>query len=742
MCGIEVRVNAGEITRIRANQNDVWSKGYLCPKGATLGRLHHDPDRLRTPLVRDANGVLQPASWDDAFARAQDILHGIIARHGRSALAVRTGNAAGRSTSLSRYIAAFSGLAKIARYGSSTVDQQPKNASCNLMYGNAWKIAVPDIARTDYFVVMGANSAESMGNILAFPDVLGEIGRIRERGGRTVVIDPVRTRTAKMADEWVPIVPGTDALFLLAMCNVLFANGLVRLGRLAVHVNGVDVVRSICAEFTPESVEAVCGVPAVTTRRIAHDIASAHAAAVYGRIGLCTQEFGTLSSWLTDVVAILTGHFDEPGTLMFANPVAPFMDILPSRPFTVGTTHTRVRNAPEVIGEVPAACLAEEIDTPGEGQIKGLITMGCNPVISAPNSARLDAALPLLEGMISVDLYVNATTRHADVIFPATSAFEQPYSDIWSWIFALRSGIKHHDALFESPIDWVPEWQVLLRLGALINGSPNDEIDITELDDAFFSNLCTYAGIDPTPILKLAPTPGPERIIDWAIRLGPWGDRYGERPNGLTMAKVRDAPQGLDFGPAISRLPEMLTTASGKIELAPEFILSDLPRLRSLLTRQQPSIVLVSRRHARSLNSWMHNLLPLVKGKPRCTLHMHPDDARRLGLADATMATVANTTGSVDVPIEITEDIRQGVVSLPHGWSQNHNGMQMEVSRQYAGVLNNFLPPGDLLDEISGNAVLNGIPVTVSACPAAQPSPDSADSAASFGGAFLRGAPS
>ena len=714
MCGIEVRVEDGQITRIRANQDDVWSKGHLCPKGATLGRLHHDPDRLRTPLVRDAQGVLQPASWDDAFARAEEILHGIIARHGRGSLALRTGNAAGRSASLSRYIAAFAGLAKIARYGSSTVDQQPKNVTCNLMYGNAWKIPVPDIARTDYFLVMGANPAESMGSILAFPDVLGEIERIRERGGRTVVIDPVRTRTAKLADEWVPIVPGTDALFLLAVCNVLFADELVHLGRLADHVNGVEAVRDVCAEFTPESVAAVCGVPAATTRRIAHDIASARAAAVYGRIGLCTQEFGTLASWLTDVVAILTGHFDEPGTLMFSNPVAPFMDILPSRPFTVGTTHTRVRNAPEVIGEVPAACLAEEIDTTGEGQIKGLITMGCNPVISAPDSGRLDAALPLLEGMISIDLYVNATTRHADVILPATSAFEQPYSDIWSWIFALRSGIKHHDPLFESPADWVPEWQVLLRLGAIINGMHNDEIDIAALDNAFFSNLCTYAGIDPAPVLAAAPTPGPERIIDWAIRLGPWGDRYGERPDGLTMDKVRAAPQGLDFGPAISRLPEMLTTASGKIELAPEFILSDLPRMRTLLTRSRPDVVLVSLRHSRSLNSWMHNLLPLVKGKPRCTLHIHPTDAARLGLADAGMATVANATGSVDVAVEVTDDILPGVVSLPHGWSQDHDGMQMEVSRQYAGVLNNYLSPGDLLDEISGNAVLNGIPVTVS----------------------------
>ena len=717
MCGIEVRVEDGHITRIRPNQDDVWSHGHICPKGTTLGRLHDDPDRLRTPMIRDGD-QWRAATWDEAFARCEEIIHGILERDGRGALACRTGNAVGRSSTLCRYVGAFAGMAKIARFTSSTVDQQPKNVSCQLMYGNAWAMPVPDIARTDFFLVMGANPAESQGSILAFPDVLGEIDRIRERGGRTVVIDPVRTKTAKHADTWVSIVPGTDALLLLAMANVLFADGLVRLGALAEHVNGVEAVRVACAEFTPELVAPVCGIPGDVIRSLTHEVSAARTAAIYGRIGLCTQEFGTLASWLSDTIAILTGNFDRPGGLMFANPVAPFMEILPSRPPTFGTYHSRVRGAPEILGELPAGCLAEEIDTLGEGQIKGLITMGCNPVVSAPDTTRLDAALGMLEGMISVDLYLNETTRHADVVLPATSPFEQPYSDIWSWIFALRSGIKYNEPLFESPPGWVPEWQVLLRLGALCAGMRNDEIDISALDDAFFANLCQYAGLDPAPILAAAPVPGPERIIDWAIRLGPWGDRYGENPDGLTVDKVKVAANGLDFGPAIPRLPGLLKTESGKIELAPDYIVADIPRLRELLVREQPALVLVSRRHVRSLNSWLHNVEVLVKGKDRCTLQIHPDDAARFSVVDGDQAIVSNGSGSVTVGVEVTADVSPGVVSLPHGWGHDRKGAKLTVASRRPGITNNVLSPGDLIDTISGNAVLNGIPVTVAPAPA------------------------
>ncbi len=714
MCGIELRVEAGAVTRIRPNPDDVWSKGHICPKGTVLGKLHDDPDRLRSPMVREGT-EWRAVTWDEALTRCEELLHGVLERHGKGALAARTGNMVGRSYQLSRYVGAFAMSARIARYGSSVVDQQPKNLACALMYGDPWTIPVPDIARTQYFLVMGANPHASQGSILAFPDVIGEIERIRERGGKTVVIDPVNTGTAQRADEWLPIVPGSDAAFLLALVHVLFADGLVRLGALDGLVNGVERVRELTEAWTPERASATCGIAADTIRRIAHEISEAQSAAIYGRIGLCTQEFGTLASWLTDVVAILTGNFDRPGSLMFPTPLAPFMSLMPSRKPTIGTWRTRVRGTPEVLGEVPASCFAEEIDTPGEGQIQGVITIGCNPVASAPDSNRLDAALAGLECMISVDNYINHTTRHAHVILPGGSPLEHPNFDIWSWIFALRSGSKWADPLFELPEGWMQEWELMHRLGALCNGQRNADVDIRKLDDEYFAFFCTSQGLDPQRILGLAPEPGPERLCDFSVRMGPWGDRYGENPRGLTLADIKAEPNGLDRGPAVPRLREVLTTDSGCVELAPDYILSDLPRFEAFETRPRPDLVLVSRRNVRSLNSWMHNVEVLMKGRDRSRLQIHPIDAASRGLADGDLAVVRSATGSVTIAVDVSADIAPGVVSLPHGWGHDGTGMQLGVAARYPGINTNVLSPGDLLDEVSNNAVLNGIPVEVSA---------------------------
>ena len=714
MCGIELRVEGGEVTRIRANRDDVWSKGYICPKGTVLGKLHDDPDRLRSPMIREG-ADWRAASWDEALVRCEELLHGVLVRHGKAALAVRSGNMVGRSYQLSRYFGAFMMGARIARYGSSVVDQQPKNLACALMYGDPWTIAVPDIARTDYFLVMGANPHASQGSILSFPNVMGEIERIRERGGKTVVIDPVNTGTAKRADEWHPIVPGTDAAFLLALVHVLFAEGLVQLGALEGRVNGVDRVREIAAAWTPTRAAAICGIDVDTIRRIARELAGAKSAAVYGRIGLCTQEFGTLASWLTDVVAILTGNFDRPGTLMFPRPLAPFMSLLPPRTPTIATWRTRVRGTPEVLGEVPASCFAEEIDTPGEGQIRGVITVGCNPVASAPDSNRLDAALADLECMISVDNYINHTTRHAHVILPAGSPLEHPNFDIWSWIFALRSGSKWADPVFALPVGWVQEWELMHRLGAMCHGDRNADIDVRRLDDEYFGFYCRAQGLDPARIIELAPEPGPERLCDFSVRMGPWGDRYGDNPGGLTLADIKAAPNGIDRGPAVARLHEVLTTESGNIELAPELIVADLQRFEEREQREQPGLVLVSRRNVRSLNSWMHNVEVLLKGRDRSRLQIHPGDAAHRGLVDGELAVVRTASGTVTIAVDVSVDIAPGVVSLPHGWGNDGPGMRLGVGARFPGVNTNVLSPGDLLDTVSNNAVLNGIPVEVCA---------------------------
>lgn len=721
MCGLEVHVQDQRVELIRSDRDDVWSKGYLCPKGTTLGHLHHDPDRLRSPLIKEG-GEFREATWDEAFARCGELLGRVIDRHGKAAVTAYIGNPTAHNFSLGRYIGLFVGLADLPIiYSAGTVDQWPKNVSTMLLYGHMWWIPTPDIRRTDYWMILGGNPQASQGSLLACPDALGEIGRIRDRGGKVVVVDPRRTGTADVADEWVPIVPGTDAALLLAIAHVLFAEGLVDLGGLADLVNGLDEVEAAAADWAPERVAATCGVDADTIRRLAREIAAAPTAAVYGRIGTCNQEFGTLASWLVDVVNILTANFDTPGGLMFGNPVAWGVNSLPLPDFADGVTFgrwkTRVRGAPEVLGQVPLSCLAEEIASPGDGQVKALVTVAGNPVISAPDAGRLDDALPALEAMISIDNWLNETTRHADVILPGLSALEQPHFDDLITMWAASSMGNFSPAVFPPADDRPAEWEILTRLGAMIAGFPADDIDVGMLDDGFFAALCDAQGVDAGATMAHYDHGGPERLLDLQIRTGPFGDRYGEDPDGLTLDDFRDNPHGIDRGPLVPRVRELLNTPSGKIELAPPYITADLPRLAERLDRPAGGLVLTSRRHLRSNNSWMHNVNVLVKGKERCTLLIHPDDAARTGVTDGSVASVRSEAGQVEVPVEVSDEMMPGVVSLPHGWGHDKAGTRLSVAREHPGVNNNLLAPGHLTDPLSNNAVVNGIPVEVSPAP-------------------------
>ncbi len=725
MCGLRIEVDDGRVTRIRPNDDDVWSRGYICPKGTTLGELHHDPDRLRAPLIR-RDGALVEATWAEAFAECERLLHGVIERHGKDALTYYVGNPTVHNFSLSRYVGAFGPLAGIERlYSAGTIDQWPKNLVCALLYGGMWAIPTADIDHTDHLVIMGANPHASQGSLMACPDFLGRITALRKRGGKAVVIDPRRTGTAERADEWVPIRPGTDAALLMAWVNVLFADDLVRPGRLADFTDGIDEVRRLCRPFTPEAVAATCAIPAETIRRMIRELAAAPRAAVYGRIGTCNQEFGTLASWLVEVVNVLTGNLDRPGGSTFANPAE--WSFLTMRPpefadgWTFGRWTSRVRGAPEVLGQVPISCLAEEIDTPGAGQIRGLITLAGNPAVSAADAGRLDAALPQLECMISVDNWVNETTRHAHVILPGLSALEQPHYDelIWSW--AVRNAAVYSAPVFPPP-SRPAEWEILLTLSALVQGQRAADVDVRLLDGMFFAGLVgaiaadprsPIAGRDVGDVMAATPGEGPERLLDFGLRLGPWGEGYGARPDGLTLARVREHPNGIDLGPHASRLPGMLTTANARIDLAPAYITADVPRLQRRLERRDDAIVLVSRRHLRSNNSWMHNVPSLMTGRDRCTLLVHPSDAGRLGLADGGRATIRSAAGQVEAPVQVSDEMMPGVVCLPHGWGHDRPGTRLAVAERHAGVNNNLLAPGDLVDVPSGNAVVNGIPVEV-----------------------------
>ncbi len=714
MCGLDIRVKDGRVASIRGNRDDVWSRGHLCPKGVSLGAVHDDPDRIRSPLIK-VDGQWQEVSWDAAFRRCTELLTPVIEKYGIGAVTAYTGNPLAHSFSLARYAGVLMGMSGMPiTYSPGTVDQWPKNLSSHLMYGLWWNFPVPDIERTDLLVIMGANPAASQGSLLAAPNVMGLIDGIRKRG-KVIVIDPVRTQTAARADEWLPIVPGTDAALLLSVAHTLFDENLVNPGP---HVDGVDTMRRLAADWPPERVSAVTGIDEDRIRRLARELAGTEKSVVYGRIGLCNQEFGSLASWLVDVINILTGHFDTPGGAMFPRPAAWSITTQPLPGLEGGLAefgrwHTRVRGAKEVLGQAPVSCMAEEIATPGDGQLKALITVAGNPVLSTPGGDKLDEVLPMLEAMISIDLWINETTRHADVILPGLSPLEQPHHDDLILLFAIRS-IANYSAPVFDPGDRPHEWEILIRLTGLCTGTPAEDVDVGAIDDGFFDYLAFTRGLDGAEIRKLYQEGGPERMLDLTLRTGPFGDQYGNNPGGLTLDMLKANPNGIDFGPMVPQLPDLLGTPDKKIRLAPQYLLDDLPRLAARLERPAEQLVLVSRRHLRSNNTWLHNVPALMKGKDRCTLLIHPDDAARSGIGDDDIVTVKSAAGEIRVPIEITDAIKPGVVSMPHGWGHGKPGTRMSVANGSPGANTNTLSPPEFIDEPSGNGALNGIPVTIS----------------------------
>jgi anaerobic selenocysteine-containing dehydrogenase len=558
-------------------------------------------------------------------------------------------------------------------------------------------------------------------------------------------VDPRRTATAERADEHVAIRPGGDAFLLFAMLNVLAADGLVDPGPAGRWLRGLDDVLGLAEPFTPEAVEPATGIPPATVRRLALELAAAPTACVYGRIGTTTAEFGTLASWLIDVVNAATGNLDRPGGAMFPKAAAGAANTKGpprvGRPVRLGRHHSRVRGLPEAFGELPVVCLAEEIDTPGEGQVRGLVTVAGNPVLSTPDSDRLDAALSTLEAYVAVDPYVNETTRHADVILPGPSALQRGHYDLFLSQLGLRNVARYTPPVLPLDAGTPDEWEVLARLALVAAGTDAASgIDAASvIDDDLVRGLAGAAVADPSSpvhgrdpdelIGELGSRRGPERLLDLMLRTGPYG------AGGLSLDALLAAPHGIDFGPLQPRLPDVLRTPSGMVELAPEVLVADVARLRAALddltaVSGEASLLLIGRRQLRSNNSWMHNVEVLMKGRPRCTLLVHPDDARRLGLLDGAPAEVASRAGALTIAVEVTEAIRPGVVSIPHGWGHDLPGLRLGVAGRYAGVNSNVLAEGDRFDPLSGTAVLNGIPVTVRPAPADASAPEHLESVA------------
>jgi anaerobic selenocysteine-containing dehydrogenase len=731
-CGLLVDVADGRVLKVRGNPDDVFSHGFVCPKGLAIGELQHDPDRLRAPLVDG-----EETTWEHAWATVAARLGRVVDTCGRGALGLYLGNPNVHNLAGQLYATAVAkAMGSRNVFSASTTDQMPKQVATTLMFGDALSVPIPDVDRTDLLVVLGADPLTSNGSLMTAPDMPGRLRALRRRGGRLVVVDPRTSRTARAADLHLAVRPGTDVFLLAAVAHVLLAEGLARgpAAHLAPHVRGLDALPAALADFTPDAVAHVVGVPADAVRALAHDLATAPSAAVYGRIGTTTVRFGTVTSWLVDVVNTLTGNLDVPGGVMFPLAPAGQRNSSPAagpRTVRLGRWASAERGLPEVLGELPTAALAEEILG---GHVRGLVTIAGNPALSAPDAGRLAKALDGLDVLVCVDLYRSETAARADVVLPVPGPLERAHFDLTFTQLAVRN-VAHFSPAVLAP-QLPPEWRTLCRLaGVLQTLDPTDPAaDAEAVDDLVVGTLVgrhvaapasPVAGRDGAELVALAstaadgtPRRGDLRMLDVLLRLGPYGDGFGADPDGLTLDRLADHPDGLDLGPLAPRVPGVLRTPSACVELAPGPIVADLDRVRAAL-RAGPAdgLLLVGRRHLRSNNSWNHNLPSLVGGSNTCTLQIHPDDAAARRVVEGGRVVVTSSAGSVEADVEVTERIRPGVVSLPHGWGHAVDGAGLTVARTAGtdgGANSNVLTPAEV-DPLSGTAVLNGIRVEVSA---------------------------
>ncbi|MBK9035933.1 MAG: molybdopterin-dependent oxidoreductase [Myxococcales bacterium] len=685
-CGVAIDVDGAQVTSIRGDADDPFSRGYLCPKATALADLHHDPDRLRRPMIRDG-ATWREAGWDEALELVARRLRAIRTDHGKDAVAVYQGNPTGHNLGLLTYGQLL--LRKLGTrnaYSATSLDQLPHMLAALTMFGDQLLMPVPDLDRTDCMLALGANPLASNGSIMTAPDVKGRLKALLARGGSLIVVDPRATETAALASQHLFIRPGTDALFLLSLLHVLFAEGLARPGRLAGFTDGLAELEAIARAYPPARTAATTGITAAQVTAVARALAAAQRPVVYGRLGVCTQAFGGVAAWLCYAVNVVLGALDRVGGLMFTTPAIDALPLARTLGYDGGFArwHSRVRGLPEFGGELPAVTLVDEIETAGPGQIRALITSAGNPVLSAPGGPRLERALATLDFMVSIDPHLNETTQHAHVILPPTSALERSDYDLAFAAFSVRNVARYSPAVFARGDDQRHDWEICAELAARLY-VPGPLVDLA---------------------VRAARALPPERVLELGLRAG---------PHRLSMAKLRAAPHGLDLGALEPRLPARLRHRDRRVQLAPAIYQRDLARLDATLTAGRPAdaLTLIGRRDLRSNNSWMHNSARLVKGKPRCTLLMHPDDAGARGLADGDTARLASAVGAVEVPVELTTSIMPGVVSLPHGWGHHRKGARLAVAAAHAGVSMNDVTDPACVDALTGTAILAGQDVTV-----------------------------
>ena len=717
MCGILVEHRDGEILSIKPNPDDVLSHGHICPKAVALKDLHTDPDRLRKPIRRTAGGW-EEISWETAFETIEQRIGEIRAAHGFDAVALYAGNPTVHNLGAMLNVGNFIRAVRTKNlYSATSVDQLPHMVASWAMFGHQFLVPVPDVDRTQLFVCIGGNPVASGGSIMSAPGFEKRVEAMRKRGGRFVVIDPRRTESAAIADEYLPIRPGTDVFLLLALLRALFAKGRTDLAHLATVVDGLEPLREAVFAFEPEALAARTGIPHERIAALADQIANEPRALVYGRVGACTQEFGGLTIWLINCLNLVTGHLDREGGMMFAEPPVDLTRAYGSRGH-YGKFRSRVRGLPEFSNELPVAALAEEIETPGAGQVRALITFAGNPVLSTPNGRQLDRALEQLDFMVSVDIYLNETTRHAHLILPPTSPLERSHYDVALSGFAVRNVAKYSPALFAKPAGALHDHEILAELALRLGSAPGADRRKASAKGWLSRRL------------------GPDGTLDWMLKTGKYGvpNRGAIRmlaalpgmstmrdlleapdrvPHGLGVAKLAASRNGVDLGPLQPCLVRRVATRDRRIQLAPDMFVHDLARAMTALSCEAPALALIGRRHVRSNNSWLHNSQRLVKGKPRCTLMIHPDDAAARGIEQGATVRVTSRVGEVQVGVELTDDMMPGVVSLPHGWGHDRNGIRLGVAQAHAGVSINDLVDDRRIDVLTGNAVLNGTPVEV-----------------------------
>jgi anaerobic selenocysteine-containing dehydrogenase len=701
MCGLRIEVEAGRVTSIRGDEEDPFSRGHICPKAVALKDLHEDPERLRQPMRRTSQGW-EPVSWEEALDETARRLHELQSAQGRDAVAVYLGNPTVHNAGAMLFVPQLLRTLRTRNsYSATSVDQLPHLLASHLMFGHQLLVPIPDLDRTGYLLALGANPLASNGSMMTAPDVRARLRAIQQRGGRVVVVDPRRTETARISDEHLFIRPGTDALFLFALLHELVQRP--KLDRLASFTDGLEPVRELAREFTPERAAGPTGVPAEVIRRIAREFAEAPSAVCYGRVGTSTQAFGGLCQWLINVINVVSGNLDREGGAMFTRPAFDIVGgprALASSRGGFGRWKSRVRGLPEFAGELPVAALAEEILTEGQGQIRALLTFAGNPVLSTPNGGQLDKALASLDFMVSIDPYLNETTRHAHLILPPPSPLERSHYDVAFHVLAIRNTARYAPALFEPPPGVMHDWRILLEL--------QHRVEVLRKGRSLRGTLKHEA-------LKRL---GPEGILDVGLRAGPYGMRARGLRKGLSLSALKREPHGVDLGPLKPSLPQRLSTPGKRIQLAPAPFMEDVKRLREAFPEgaaplADGELLLIGRRHLRDNNSWMHNVPMLMSGKSRCTLMMHPEDAKALGLGEGDEAVVTSRVGEVSVPVNVTDEVMRGVVSLPHGYGHRRKGVRQSVAEKHAGVSLNDLTDDQRLDALCGNAAFSGVPVRV-----------------------------